>query len=273
MNHIPLVIIPDKDEPDAAQVFVDAQAAGRPYRFLLDTGAARSRITLDEYTSTLVSAGQHSASGVFAHGSADVITVPTLTLGPILKENVSLVRKNGSGPGDNNLIGMDILQEYCCHFLFDSDKVIITSVGASVSASTNADFQELLTDSKYHPYVPVRLGEHRGNAVWDTGASLTVVNIEFINKYPSVFQPVGQATGTDSTGAEMQTPMFLMAAATIGDHEFPPQRIAGVDLSHVNSTIEIPMDLILGYSLMRRANWLFDFPRKRWAISRFNTNG
>ncbi len=66
----------------------------------------------------------------------------------------------------------------------------------------------------------------------------------------------------------MEAPMFIMSAAVIGDTLFPPHKVAGVDLSRVNSTIERPMDLILGYSTLSKANWLFDFPGKRWAISK-----
>jgi hypothetical protein len=62
--------------------------------------------------------------------------------------------------------------------------------------------------------------------------------------------------------------MFIMSATTIGNQLFPPHRVAGVDLSHVNSTVEMPMDLIVGYSTLSLANWWFDFPRKRWAISK-----
>jgi hypothetical protein len=36
----------------------------------------------------------------------------------------------------------------------------------------------------------------------------------------------------------------------------------------VNATIETPMDVIIGYNLMRAANWLMDFPRRRWAITK-----
>jgi hypothetical protein len=71
----------------------------------------------------------------------------------------------------------------------------------------------------------------------------------------------------------METPMFIMAETTIGGHTFPPRRVAGVDLSQVNATIEVPMDLILGYSTMRKANWLFDFPQRKWAISRWLGDG
>jgi hypothetical protein len=44
--------------------------------------------------------------------------------------------------------------------------------------------------------------------------------------------------------------------------------VAGVDLSRVNATIAVPMDLVLGYTTLRHANWWFDFPRRRWAVTR-----
>ena len=37
--------------------------------------------------------------------------------------------------------------------------------------------------------------------------------------------------------------------------------------SGVNSTLEYPMDLILGYPTIRQADWLFDFPARRWAVT------
>lgn len=66
----------------------------------------------------------------------------------------------------------------------------------------------------------------------------------------------------------METPLFIMTSPIIGNYAFSPHKVAGVDLSHVNSHTDIPMDLILGYTTLRQANWLFDFPRKRWAISK-----
>ncbi len=66
----------------------------------------------------------------------------------------------------------------------------------------------------------------------------------------------------------METLMFVMRSTIIGNHGFPAHKVAGVDLSQVNSTTEVPMDLILGYTTMRHAHWLFDFPRQRWTISK-----
>jgi hypothetical protein len=91
---------------------------------------------------------------------------------------------------------------------------------------------------------------------------------DLIIKHPGLFQEVERSHGTDATGTQMETPTFIMAASIIGGAPIPSHTVAGVDLSHVNASIDVPMDLILGYSTLRHANWLFDFPRKRWGISK-----
>ena len=37
MTRIPLIVEPDSDDPECAEVMVDGSIAGRPYRFVLDT--------------------------------------------------------------------------------------------------------------------------------------------------------------------------------------------------------------------------------------------
>src|SRR5215216_273616 len=159
---------------------------------------------------------------------------------------------------------MNFLTDFRCYFQFDENRVWVDEV---VDESTG--FRELIFDSRFHPYIPVQLGIAHANAVWDTGASITVVDASFMEKHPAFFQEAGQSTGIDSTGAEVETPMFTMREVRIGNYFFPSQRVARVNLSQVNATIEIPMDLILGYPALSKANWLFDFPRKRWAITKW----
>jgi hypothetical protein len=38
-------------------------------------------------------------------------------------------------------------------------------------------------------------------------------------------------------------------------------------LSAANATLERPMDLILGYPTWSQADWLFDFPSRKWALT------
>ena len=270
MNEFKLIIKPDPEEPGAAEVFVDGTIEEKPYRFLLDTGAAKSSVVFDAYTSTLTTTDKHQSSGVFAKSSNDLITLPRLEVGPISKTNVIVTRTEEGNPEVRSLIGMDLLKEFRCHFLFDENRVV---VGEYFALLSDQPVQDLIFDKAFHPYLDVQFGAITAHAVWDTGASLTIVDTTFINNHPDLFQAAGSSTGTDSTGEQVETPMFIMAESVIGGSVFPPNRVASVDLSFVNATIEIPMDLILGYTMQSKANWLFDFPGKKWAISKWLADG
>ena len=263
MGGFALVIQPDEEEPEAAEVLVDGSVGRRPYRFLLDTGAAKSAILSDDYTTTFAAIGQHTSSGVFAGGSEDEVIAPTIEVGPIVRRDFPVTRLAENIPQRRNLIGMDLLKGYRCHFLFDENRVEIDG-----DDLPGASFYDLALDSRFHPYVPLRFGAVTASTVWDTGAGITVADRGFVARHPALFQPAGQSQGTDATGATVATPIFTMLGATVSDLELPPLRVAGVDLSGVNATIETPMDLILGYNLLRWANWLMDFPRGRWAITK-----
>ncbi|MBX3084182.1 MAG: aspartyl protease family protein [Anaerolineae bacterium] len=266
MNEFTLIIKPDEEEEDGAEVFVDGTIDGRPYSFLLDTGAARSSVKYDAYTAGFSGTDKHNSSGVFAQSSEDIITVPSLNVGPISKTNVILVRAEEGHPRNISLIGMDLLKDLRCHFQFDSNRVLVED-----ASEFDAEYpvQDLFLDKGAHPYVDVEFGAVTAQAVWDTGASITIVDETFLKEHPDLFQLAGYSTGIDATGTSVQTPMYRLAESRIGGRVFPPVRVAAVDLSYVNATIERPMNLILGYSTYSQANWIFDFPRKKWAISKW----
>jgi predicted aspartyl protease len=264
MNGFDLIVQPDAEDADAAEVFVDGAMGGRPYHFLLDTGAARSCVRYDDYTATFASVGSDTSSGVFAGGSRDLVNAPSLALGSISRTNFTLVRAAQGETERQNLIGMDLLKDLRCDFRFDERRVLVDEDTGDDSGS----FEELFLDQRAHPWVPVQFGGVTANAVWDTGAGITVVDTGFVGRQPGLFQAAGSSTGTDSTGAQQETPMYLMAACAMGGQAFPALRVAAVDLAHVNTTLERPMDLIVGYNAYSKAHWLFDFPRRRWRITR-----
>jgi len=126
--------------------------------------------------------------------------------------------------------------------------------------------RNLRLDSRGHVYVDVYWPDVTAQACWDSGAGITIVNRDFRLAHPLLFEEIGTATGTDATGATQDTPVVLVAEAVIGGRSFGEHKAAVVDLSHANSTIELPMDLILGYPTLRQADWLFDFPASRWTV-------
>lgn len=262
MHELELITVPEADEPDTALVYVDGRIGDRPYRFLLDTGAAKSSVVFDDYTATFESSEQEHSSGVFAKHSSDRITVPSLEVGSLAWRDFTLTRAGEPDPRASSIAGMDVLKDFRCHFRFHEQRVLVDD-----NAPYDGEFETLLMDARFHPYIEVSMGTAHAQAVWDTGASLTVVNMDFIHAHPEHFEPAGHSFGTDSTGATLETPMYVMAETTIGARTFPQVRVAGVDLSQVNAHIEIPMDMILGYNILSRACWLFDFPRRQWAIT------
>jgi hypothetical protein len=106
-----------------------------------------------------------------------------------------------------------------------------------------------------------------GRAVWDSGAGATVVNRAFLLAHPELFEETGTTSGTDTTGAEMETPLLRMAGPVIGGRQFGSHLVVAVDISGTNSTLRYPMDLIVGYPTIRQAEWLFDFPARRWGYA------
>jgi hypothetical protein len=263
MSGLDLIIEPDEEESEAAEILMDGTIEGCPYRFLLDISAARSSLIFDDFTSSFDCIEKSDSSGVFAAGRQDVMRVPLIEIGPLSKKDFPLVRLTANDSQRPNLIGMDLLKDSCCHFFFDEKRMVIQD-----EPEDDWPFHEFIVGKKFHPYLAIQFEKLNTRAVWDTGAGITVVDMNWIRKNPAFFQQGGQAQGTDSAGTTMKTPMFMMASTVIGSHEFPPQKVAGVDLSHVHSTTVLPMDVILGYSTLRHANWVFDFPHERWAISK-----
>ena len=263
MDYFSLVIEPDQQDQESAEVLVDAIVDGRKRRFLLDTGAARTRVRFDEYSSKFEKVGTDQTSGVFSTNQSDLIRVPTIKLGPILEKDVTIARASKNGHDTRNIFGMDILKNYCCHFLFDDKRV---KVDLGNERDTDHIYQDLILGKRFHPYVDVNLGSLRGRAIWDTGSGITVVDLSFAKQYPSIFSEAGLSVGTDSSGTTMATPIFMMSPATIGRCLFPSRRVAGADLTQVNSGSDLHAELILGYDLLKKTNWIFDFPHKKWAI-------
>lgn len=250
---------PDEQDEEGAEVWVQATIEGRPYDFLLDTGAATTTLQWDEFTGSMARQGSRESSGVLGKIEDDLITVHDFRLGSIQRATLTAARMAEGRQGVPNLLGMNVLKSHCCTFLFSENRV-------SLEPNSPALLSDLFLDEKAHPYVPVACLGNAGQAVWDTGASLTCVDMGFIEGNPQAFAEAGSSAGSDASGSTITTPLFVMKGFSCGGQLFPNHRVVGIDLSFVNSTISHPMTMILGYSTLRLANWLFDFPRRKWRI-------
>lgn len=53
-----MLIHPDPDDPNCADIMVGAAICGRPYLLRLDTGAARTQLVADDYLAGLTTLGR-----------------------------------------------------------------------------------------------------------------------------------------------------------------------------------------------------------------------
>ncbi len=117
-----LIVEPDRDEPGFACVALDGTVAGREYRFVLDTGAARTQLATDECTGSLPTVGAHSSAGAFGGWAGDpLVTVTDLVAGPLRAAALDVARA-ADGP---NVLGMDVLGQHRCVFRLDAGVVVI----------------------------------------------------------------------------------------------------------------------------------------------------
>jgi hypothetical protein len=266
VQDIQLIIVRDPDEPEAAEVLIDGTVDGRPRRFLLDTGAARSRVLVDPYTGSLAAVGNEASYGAVAEATDELVRISELAVGPLLARDLAVVRVAAEQPGASDLLGMDILVGSCCSFDLAQRRL-------RIEASPHPDAElPLIMDERKHCYVELEWTDARAQACFDTGAGLTIVDQAFIDKHPGLFEPAETSIGTDATGASVETPLFLMAGPVIGGAQFTAHTVAAIDLAPVNATLDLPMDLILGYPTIRQAIWIFDFPARCWSLSRVAPN-
>src|ERR1700735_110063 len=259
---IPLIIAPDPEDPDCARVLADGTIAGRPFRFLLDTGAARTTLVADEAIAALDSRARHPSARVFGASSNPLVTVRDLVVGPLTIPALEAERIEATQSGACSLLGMDVLGSRCCHFRFDTGMLVLQRSPAGQAGLA------LQVGEAGHAYLEVHWPGVTARACFDSGAGITIVDQAFLLAHPGLFAAAGTSTGTDSTGAQAQTATYLMTGAHIGGALFAPHKVASVDLSQVGTNPAEAMDLILGYPTLRQANWLLDFPARQWGLTR-----
>jgi len=257
---VPLIVERDTSDPDCASVLIYGTVAGVRRRFILDTGAARTELVASDDLELEPCGVEIGSGGVFESVDHQLALVSDLRVGPFSVDRLT-VSLAPSGAPEQNLLGMDVLGEFCWRLSLTDARLTLES------NLTDSSAHDLYIGPRGHPCVDVEWDAVTANACWDTGAGITVVDAGFAKRHPWLFTDESSSRGTDSTGATRETPTFLMQGPTIGGHRFRAHRVAVVDFSTVNATAARPMDLILGFTTLSQADWVMDFPSRRWSAT------
>lgn len=116
-----------------------------------------------------------------------------------------------------------------------------------------------------HPHVTLHWGHVSAYAVLDTGASLTIVDAGFAERHPHLLTPLGPSQGTDAAGLTQAGQIWTLCGPSIEDLDFTSHTAAVVDLGFVNAGGKEPVDVIVGYPLLRQATWTLNLPEGTWS--------
>lgn len=262
MGNIDLEIKQDKDQADAAEIFVKALVNKIERNFILDTGCGNTSLIYDDFSSELPKKDEKESPGVFGSANFDLVEASSIGIGGFSKEKILLSRM-AKGLKGHNLLGMDFLKDFKLTLMINEKKMIIDSKDTVFSFENE---NTIYSDENNVPLIELSYGDKTTKVIWDTGAGITCVDISFIKKNSRLFEKAGKSEGTDSTGTTMSVPTYLMKEVSIGGYSFPEHFVAGVDFSHLKPKLETPFDIVLGYGILSKANWHFDFPNKKWTI-------
>jgi predicted aspartyl protease len=253
--------VPDADEADAGEFFLDGEIDGAPVRFFLDTGATFTSVfgieTLASYPSTRT---MHFKGIGGISRSADIIAVKSLQVGNYDFKQTEVARSE-AGPGLKTTIGVDLLQNQVFEF---NAKENIFSFG-QIAKTAGATFD---IGKKGHIYLPVKFSEAHSalTGIWDTGAGLTVVDIADVKSNPSNFVFLTNSTGGDTTGANVTLAIYKARLLKVGTSVFHNLKVLATDLSGIRAAIGENVRVAIGYNVIINHAWHFDLKNRRWSV-------
>jgi hypothetical protein len=260
MTEVRVDVVVDDDDPRLASPFVRCEVDGRTERLLLDSGARRSRI-VEEPTADATDAGAGSeGTGAFGTSLEERRREVGVRFGGRDLGRIELaVTPPGRGER-GGLVGQDVLSRFRCEYRLWQGLL-------RLDPSPPTDAKPIHIDAGGHLHLELTwVDGARADGVFDTGASVTVVDSGWARDHPTLFHWEGTAEGTDASGATLSTRMATMAGPTILDHRFADAVVAEVDLSAANEELDRRMDLIVGWPLIRQATWVFDHVERTGAV-------
>ncbi len=256
VHRLPLKVI--EGELGSAQFHVSADFDGHAEDFHLDTGATYTSVAFSPVTASYPVTGstkRMSASG--REKTEEKITLREFRLGPIARTHFSVPRYSQEN-NQSNRLGMNVLAgAHVCVDLVD----------------WQLRFDEAFVGSHFpiHAYVgdtfaiDFRLSGQDVRGLWDTGAELSVVDRDYIKKWPAAFRFIQKIdNGLDATGESVDFELYQSDEIEIGGQVFSGT-LMSMDFSMIHKKISPDLQIILGTNLLRGHIWYFDFLNRRWA--------
>jgi len=251
----------------SGDIHVDCRFDGRPYSCLLDTGGGDRIIVPDNsFFRSYFSAGQGSfgsASGT--ETPADIIRISHLNVGGTsfgaadATRQSSLSCRTMSSP----ILAGQSIPYRSADYYFDGPAALILDGPAPAGSF----FPLYMPDAHRHMVMPVEIGSDASRALFDTGASLTVVDTGYAAAHPKNFSYLGNTSTMDASCRRLRAGIYRAHSVAVGGLVFHNFLAVSLDLSATRKIADDGrVEMILGYNVISRADWYFDLSHQRWTV-------
>jgi hypothetical protein len=258
-------------QPSTSKLFVNAVLNGRAKKFLLDTGAYRTSVEVDEDNHFLPVLSVSESKGVSGgRTSCDLVRFDDFQVagGPSGKLTLERCPPHTQV---HNLLGIDSLSGRVVEMNFDESRLQVLE-----AAPANVPMSPMQRSIWGHLVLPIQIGDRKGVATFDTGAEYTVVNQDLVSERSDLFRPVVvtvdgrdrnvSAPAVDASGQVVGGTLYVIDHLKVGTMDFGRQFVVAMAfLPEMKKRLSRSM--LLGANTIVGANWIFDLKRNRFGAS------
>lgn len=244
----------------SAYLTVNAFVENEKFNFQLDTGANKTYFAYSPDLIRYPVIGQaHTTSAAGITLVEEKMRLPSFRIGDFKKNNFEVIRYK-EGVSLKNRLGTDALPNKL-YFDFKNKKIKF-----DCSSAKSILKNKLIVYNDSQIGMEVKFGKETVEAVWDTGAELSVIDQDFVSKNSKLFQHLQTITnGLDATGNTVKLDLYNFDGLEV-EGKILHGTIMSMDFKLLREKIGKNVKMILGTNLIRNNNWCFDRTNKTWSI-------
>lgn len=222
------------------------------YSCLVDTGA-RFTIFKETILKDLPKAGETIGGGISNSSYVTDLVNLNLDLGDWHISN-AIIGRTDRIPFDC-LIGNDFFINK--NFKIDFNKYEITDLDGPIDLEKSFPLQVYRNDTGGHFGFEMTLAHRKVETIFDTGATSTVVSLDFVKKHTEHFKLIKEIFVTDANNAELKVGLYELDEISFGGTTLKKINVYALDLSNLKSKIP-NIEIVLGLNVIQKYNWQFD---------------
>jgi hypothetical protein len=257
---IPLTLT--QSDYDGGRIYLPVRFGNVMGTMRLDTGASTTRIALAPWNKDLPSVAQSASTGASGKTmECEDVEAKNVELKASQGNNIARtkyeVTRCAASDGDD-LLGLDFFKH--ARFTLDFQRHEMAFFGEAHATGRPKPFRLIGPDQRLVG-IQVRAGNTTAVGLFDTGAEVSAVDQQFVDKHKNLFTPVkSKGKASEASGKQFPHKIYKIKELDLGEGLV----LRGVyaiayDFGVLREALGRQTPFILGYNLVSKFNWELDF--------------